>query len=61
MLTAQLTWTDKTQRCRYLIALGYADLAQEIAVELATEALADMGRRICPITGNHYFDDHDYY
>jgi hypothetical protein len=61
MLTADLVWTDKAQRCRYLMIMGYPEGAQKIAIELATEALEWMGRRTCPITGHHYFENWESY
>lgn len=54
---AKAPFEEKSQRVKYLIDTGYADLAQAAAKELATEALAEMGRTVCPYTGNHYFDE----
>jgi hypothetical protein len=52
--------TAKARRMRYLMDTGYADAAGEAAKDLATEALADMGRRTCPYTGNQYFYEDCY-
>jgi len=45
----------KTRRMLYLIATGYTDDAAQLAREIATETLNDMGRRKCEWTGNDYF------
>lgn len=51
----EMTFAEKSQRVRYLIATGYAESAQELAVGLATEGLEKMGREVCATTGHHYF------
>jgi hypothetical protein len=50
---------DKSQRVRYLIAVGYADQAKELAKALATEGLSRIGRELCPTTGHHYFAEEE--